>query len=303
MRLLTIFTRWSAGINLIIILLYLFVAGILYLFEYIAYNLNHLNTFMYIIIWIAIYFSIFSILNRLLLTVSIVISEIVLQNKVFITISKILTIIALTIPLIMYWLNLADFSWETLSHKRINEIVFTLVFANGLYIPFMISKKIKELKEDNINPLHSLLPEQFEQIRHDTKKATFWLLLLFGFMIYRFIVVGINAESVILTALISMSLIALLFFYVIISKMRSNRKQINFVAIDVLKEILVTGLGLFTLYLFVIKGIYGIYLVFKSFDWLTLIISLVIIFVSYKLASSVANIQDALKLFSKKGRL
>lgn len=303
MRLLTIFTRWSTGINLIIILLYLFVAGILYLFEYIAYNLNHLNTFMYIIIWIAIYFSIFSILNRLLITVSIVISEIVKQNKVFITISKILTIIALIIPLIMYWLNLADFSWETLSHKRINEIVFTLVFAIELYIPFMISKKIKELKEDNINPLHSLLPEQFEQIRYDTKKATFWLLLLFGIMIYRFIVVGINAETVILTALISMSLIALLFFHVIISKMRFNRKKINFVAIDVLKEILVTGLGLFTLYIFVIKGIYGIYLVFKSFDWATLIISLVIIFVSSKLALSVANIQDALKLFSKKGRL
>jgi len=50
--------------------------------------------------------------------------------------------------------------------------------------------------------------------------------------------------------------------------------------------------------MFFVDGLFGIYLLFKSFSWGLLLVRIAVIVLGYKLAVSVANIQDALKWLS-----
>ena len=62
-----------------------------------------------------------------------------------------------------------------------------------------------------------------------------------------------------------------------------------------LEQVLIFGIGVLCLYIFFVKGIYGFYLLFKEFDFKTLLYRLVIIAVSFQLVIAVSKIQSVFK--------
>ncbi len=54
---------------------------------------------------------------------------------------------------------------------------------------------------------------------------------------------------------------------------------------------LVFGLGFMSIYIFAVKGVYGVYLLFKDFNIFMLLFRIIVIILSYQLVSSVSKIQ------------
>lgn len=54
-------------------------------------------------------------------------------------------------------------------------------------------------------------------------------------------------------------------------------------------NVIVTGLSILSFYLFFVKGIYGIYLLFKIFSWYLLFFRLIIVILSYRLVLAISK--------------
>jgi|GEM_PF-4249288 len=62
-----------------------------------------------------------------------------------------------------------------------------------------------------------------------------------------------------------------------------------------LEQILIMGLGILSIYIFLTKGAYGAYLLFKDFDFKMLLYRVTIIIVSYQLVMAISKIQTVFK--------
>ncbi len=64
--------------------------------------------------------------------------------------------------------------------------------------------------------------------------------------------------------------------------------------------VIIYGLGLLSIYIFLVKGLYGIYLLFDNFTWTLLAIRVIIIFLSFRLVLAVSKIQTVFKSIETK---
>ena len=75
----------------------------------------------------------------------------------------------------------------------------------------------------------------------------------------------------------------------------SGYRKMKFWESLLLEQILIFGLGLLCIYLFLTKGAYGFYVVFKDFSLKMLLFRIVIIISTYQLVVAVSKIQTVFK--------
>lgn len=127
----------------------------------------------------------------------------------------------------------------------------------------------------------------YERLKSDIARANSILILILGFAIYKMIKYQVNTEFMLVAIGSFICFVGNSYFSNKATKMLIN-KLILIKATEnlILSFILLPLLGLFPFYLFIYKGLYGIYLLIDSFSWFLLLFRLFIIAVSYSLALS-----------------
>lgn len=127
--------RWLIALSLMLLAISYTEVGVFYFFEFVARKLNNFNGFLYTLIWLFLIGTIVVFLTYIFTMIYTTIALIVRQPIIFLKISSILMFLYFGGTLILYWVNVIDFSWEQLHHKRLNAFFFSLTMLSLLYIP------------------------------------------------------------------------------------------------------------------------------------------------------------------------
>lgn len=138
------------------------------------------------------------------------------------------------------------------------------------------------------------------RFRNDNHRISLILFVIFVFTIIKFFTKDYKPYFGVYAFLSLLCLVTNIYFGRKATQMLHNAElRMNWFETEILKNFLITVLGVGTLYMFFVDGLYGICLLFKSFSWETLFIRIAVVVLGYKLAVSVANIQNALIWLSK----
>lgn len=136
----------------------------------------------------------------------------------------------------------------------------------------------------------------YDQLKRELAKTISILILILGFAIYKMIKFQVTTEYCLIATGSFLCIVGDVYFSIKSTKMLVNKSLVmNLFEVSTLKPVLIIFQGLIPIYIFCYKGLYGIYLLFDSFDWFLLFFRLLIIVISYHLTVSVGKIQDALK--------
>jgi hypothetical protein len=136
----------------------------------------------------------------------------------------------------------------------------------------------------------------YERFQEDSIKTILILVGIICFLIFKFIKGTFSIEYILMFVCSITSIFALRTFLVHSKKMIEDQSyRMSSITITYLNFILIICLGLLSLYIFAIKGVYGTYKLFSSFSWLLLIFRIVVIIASSILMLAVERIQDVLK--------
>ena len=140
----------------------------------------------------------------------------------------------------------------------------------------------------------------YDQLKREIAKTISILIIILGFAIYKMFKNQVNTEYYILAIGSFLCIVGNTYFSIKSTKMLVNKSlAMNLFEVSTLRPVLIIVQGLIPIYLFFYKGLFGIYLLFDSFDWFLLFFRLIIIVISYHLTVSVGKIQDALKWLSQ----
>lgn len=135
-----------------------------------------------------------------------------------------------------------------------------------------------------------------QEFNKQAGKAIIILLLFIGFSIYRIVKTEYRLEHIIILSISILGLIAIRRLLLIAErKAVSGNVKMSALESFSLQQIIILGLGILSIYVFVTKGAYGIYLLFKDFSIKMLLYRIFIIIVSYQLVLAISKIQIVLK--------
>ena len=137
-----------------------------------------------------------------------------------------------------------------------------------------------------------------------TRKAGESFFILAGiiiFSIYKLFIGGLDYEYILIGVIAFIGIVAVVRLGVIAKEaLRSEDFQISYIDFDITGNVVILGLGLLSFYIFFVKGLYGIYLLFDSFSWALLFFRFVIIVLSFRLVHAVDKIQTVYKSIETK---
>lgn len=140
----------------------------------------------------------------------------------------------------------------------------------------------------------------YDKFKEDTGKAFLILMVILGFTTFKFVTGHVTTEYILIFAVSLFSIIAIRSFLIYSKKMMEDPNfRMSAFTIAVLHFVLTICLGVLSIYIFAIKGVYGTYQLFSSFSWFLLFFRIVIIVISVILANAVSNIQTVLTWLSK----
>lgn len=135
-----------------------------------------------------------------------------------------------------------------------------------------------------------------QEFNRQAGKAIIILVIFIGFSIYRivkntygfdhFVIIGVSVAGIV--GIRQLLLIAE-------QRIESRSRKMKLWESALLGQILIFGLGILSIYIFIVKGVYGTYLLFNQFDFKTLLYRLAIIVASYQLVVAVSKIQTVFK--------
>lgn len=127
------------------------------------------------------------------------------------------------------------------------------------------------------------------------------LLGIIGFLSFKLIKYGYSLEYLILLAGSILGLIAVSRLG-IISKLALSEPDFKLKNYDhfFTGEVLIISLGIMSIYLFFVKGLYGLYELIHSFSWFLLFFRIMIIVLTFKLVSAVSVLQTVYKSIERK---
>lgn len=139
------FLLWPVALILLYLITHLCMAGVLYAFEF---TIRHLLNLRFLFYFILITF-IFSLLQPLSISIisflnGLIIRLIVRQWKSLAITFSILFILENLIILILFWIGIIEFSWETLKYHKFNIFLFSILALSFFYIPITIISTLNE---------------------------------------------------------------------------------------------------------------------------------------------------------------
>ena len=140
----------------------------------------------------------------------------------------------------------------------------------------------------------------YDKFKEDTGKVFIILMVILGFMAFKLVTGHVTTEYILIFTVSLVSFIAARSLLVYSKKMLEDPNfRMSAFTIAVLHFFLTICLGALSIYVFAIKGVYGTYKLFSSFNWFLLLFRIAIISMSVILANAVSNIQTVLTWLSK----
>jgi len=131
----TDFLLWPIALILLFFIINLSVTGIFYAFEFLLRILSGLKFIFYFII----IFPALSILQSFSIIILGILCGfpvlIVRQRKSLLTVFGILFSLEIIVFVILFWIGIIQFSWESLPYTGFNKFLFSIIFLSLLYIP------------------------------------------------------------------------------------------------------------------------------------------------------------------------
>ncbi len=135
-----------------------------------------------------------------------------------------------------------------------------------------------------------------QEFKNQSGKAIIILSVFIIFSIFRIVKREYNPDHIIIIIVSILGIIGIRKLLIIgEQKIITSNKKMNLLGIFPLEIILIAGLGILSIYVFITKGAYGIYILFKDFSFKMLLYRIVIIIVSYQLVLAVSKIQTVFK--------
>lgn len=133
------FLLWPIALLLLYLITHFSMIGIFYAFEFIVRLLSKLRFIFYFFLIVPAISVLHALIFMLLITLyKLVIGIIVRQWKSLSFVFGILFSIEIIGLLILFWIGIIDFSWESLRYTTFNKIVFSILFLSLIYIPLTV---------------------------------------------------------------------------------------------------------------------------------------------------------------------
>jgi len=139
-------------------------------------------------------------------------------------------------------------------------------------------------------------PITYQKFKRECGKAFTILLLFIVFSVVKIIKDITNTEYIIILIVSVLCTIGIRgLIYMAEQKLEGNKKSLEIWKSIIYEWILILLLGLLSLYVFIVKGIYGIYLLIKHFTVGGLIYRIIVIAIAYQLIVATSVIQSVFK--------
>ena len=136
---------WPIALILLYLITHFSMIGIFYSFEFIIRLLSKLRFIFYFFLIVPAISILHSIIFMLLITLyKVVIGIIVRQWKSLSLVFGILFSIEIIGLLILFWIGIIEFSWESLRYATFNKIIFSILFLSLISIPLTVYASLSE---------------------------------------------------------------------------------------------------------------------------------------------------------------
>lgn len=140
-----------------------------------------------------------------------------------------------------------------------------------------------------------------QEFNKQAGKAVIILVIFIAFSIYRIVKNTYNFDHFVIIGVSVAGIIGIRQLLLIAEqRIESGSRKMKPWESILLGQILIFGLGILSIYIFIIKGAYGAYLLFDQFDFITLLYRLAIIIISYQLIIAVSKIQTVFNAINSK---
>ena len=139
------FLLWPISLLLLYLITHLTMTGVFYGFEFLIRFLSKLKPFFYILLIFPVISLIFTPAYLILSILSkLTIGLFVRQWKALTLVFGILFSIEIIIFVILFWIGIIEFSWESLRYSKLNKAIFYMLCLTLIYVPITVYVSLSE---------------------------------------------------------------------------------------------------------------------------------------------------------------